>query len=750
MRKSLLVIPLFVLFCSISGFAQQTAIISLSPDSFIFNAVQGGPPPAPQILQIRNDGTGSMTWAFGSGLPSWLSVSPPGPATAPTDVQLTALPGNRPPGTNIFWLKVYSNQAPNSPDSVKIRFTISSPQTAVISLSPDTFNFNAVQGGSPPPPKILQIQNVGTGSMMWTLSEDIPAWLSVSPPGPEFAPRDVQLTALTENLIPGTYSYVLKVYSNEATNSPDSVRINFTISPAQTAAISLSPDTFHFSSVQGDPPPPVQTLQIQNAGTGSMTWTFSEDIPAWLSVSPPGPASAPTDVQLTALPGSLTPGIYSYYLKVYSNQAANSPDSVRVSFIITPAQTAVISLTPDTINFSASQGGDPSGTQTLLIRNTGTGTMVWSFDGGIPEWLSVIPPGPALAPRDVQLTAVPGSLVPGFYSHTLQVFSNQATNSPQTVVVNFEVTEPPVPVLQVSDDILTFEATEGQADPPTQPLTIFNGGGGDLNWNLTSDQSWLFPANASGTNAGNVSVSVSIAGLSAGPHTGHLTITASGASGSPRSVTVNLNISPVLAPASLQVSQASLDFDAQRNQALPPQFIDISNGGQLPLNWTATILHGATWLSINPPSGTDDGTITVSVTTDFTPLTYLDTIKIEAPGAVNAPRFIPVRLNVTTAVGDEPGNRPRSFALFQNYPNPFNPTTKIDFALPRSGHVTLEVFNVVGQRIRVLMDGDLPAGPHSIVWDGRETSGQMVGSGIYFYRLKSQNFSDIKRMVFLK
>ncbi|MGH8004841.1 MAG: BACON domain-containing protein [Limisphaerales bacterium] len=751
MRKSFGAILLFVLFSFLAASAQQTAIISLSPDSFVFSAVQGGPNPAPQILQIRNVGTGPMGWAFGSGIPTWLSVIPSGPATAPADVQLTALTGNRPPGTYIFWLKVYSNEAANSPDSVKVRFTISSSQTAILSLSPDTFNFLADQGSPPPPPQILQIRNVGTGTMGWSFEPGIPSWLSVSPPGPSTAPSDVQLTALTGGLVPGTYSFTLKAFSNEATNSPDSVRVNFTVSPTQTAVLSLSPDTFHFAATQGGPPPPPQTLEIRNAGAGTMNWAFGTGHPSWLSVSPPGPGTAPTDVQLTALPGNLIPGTYSYYLKVYSNQATNSPDSVRISFTITLTQTAVISLTPDdTINFSASQGGNSTAPQTLQIRNVGSGNMTWAFGGGLPAWLSVIPPGPASAPTDVQLTAVPGSLVPGFYSHTLQVFSNQATNSPQSVVVNFEVTDPPVPVLQVSENILTFEATEGQADPPGQPLAIYNGGGGDLNWELVSDQPWLFPASASGTNSGNLDVSVSIAGLAAGPHTGHLTITASGASGSPATVTVNLNISPVLSPASLQVSHPPLDFDVQRNQPIPPKFIDISNGGQLPLNWTATILLGAPWLSINPATGTNDGTITVSVNTDLEPMTYVDTIIIEAAGALNSPRKISVRLNVATDVGDEPGNRPRSFALFQNYPNPFNPTTKIDFALPRSGYTTLEVFNVVGQQIRVLVDGELPAGPHSVVWDGRETSGLMVGSGIYFYRLKSQNFSDIKRAVFLK
>ncbi len=692
MRKSLGAIPLFILFSFLAASAQQTAIISLSPDSFVFNAVQGGPNPPPQILQIRNVGTGSMGWAFGSGIPSWLSVIPPGPSTAPADVQLTALTGSRVPGTYVFWLKVYSSQASNSPDSVKVRFTISSPQTAIIFLSPDTFNFFAIQGGSPPPPETLQIQNTGTGQMGWLFGLGIPSWLSVIPAGPSTAPRDVQLTALPGNLTPGTRSYYLKVYSNEATNSPDSVRITFTVASAQTAVLSLSPDSFHFTALQGGPPPPPQTLEIRNTGAGTMGWAFGTGHPSWLAVSPPGPGTDSADVQLTALPGSWIPGTYSYYLKVYSNQATNSPDSVRITFTITSAQTALISFSPPSFSFNAVQDGPLPVSQTLQISNSGSGILNWSISSDFGE--------------------------------------------PFIDMDGDDQFDPTV------DRFITCNCPENQ----------------DFNFNsqydgegITYSPDWIAPTPVSGTAPSSVTVAVTRTNLPPGTYPGKLTITGN-ATNSPQEVPVNFEVTepPVLSPASLEISHPPLDFNVQRNQPVPPETIVVSNGGQLPLNWSATILHGASWLSINPASGTNDGSITVSVATDLNPMTYADTIVIEAPGALNSPAKIPVRLNITTDVGDEPGNRPRSFTLFQNYPNPFNPTTKIDFALPRSGRATLEVFNVVGQRIRVLFEGELPAGRHSIVWDGRETSGQMVGSGVYFYRLKSQNFSEIKRMVFLK
>ncbi len=89
---------------------------------------------------------------------------------------------------------------------------------------------------------------------------------------------------------------------------------------------------------------------------------------------------------------------------------------------------------------------------------------------------------------------------------------------------------------------------------------------------------------------------------------------------------------------------------------------------------------------------------------------------------------------------------PASFALNQNYPNPFNPATEISFALPMAGDVTLEIYNVVGQRIATLVDGEqYPAGSHAITWDAAE-----FASGMYLYRLQAGEFVETKKMIMLK
>ncbi len=88
---------------------------------------------------------------------------------------------------------------------------------------------------------------------------------------------------------------------------------------------------------------------------------------------------------------------------------------------------------------------------------------------------------------------------------------------------------------------------------------------------------------------------------------------------------------------------------------------------------------------------------------------------------------------------------PLEYALDQNYPNPFNPVTTIQFSLEKAGRTTLEIYNVLGQKVATLVNGELSAGAHRYQWNA---SG--MASGIYFYRLRIQNFVATKKMILVK
>lgn len=99
---------------------------------------------------------------------------------------------------------------------------------------------------------------------------------------------------------------------------------------------------------------------------------------------------------------------------------------------------------------------------------------------------------------------------------------------------------------------------------------------------------------------------------------------------------------------------------------------------------------------------------------------------------------------------DEAEMIPTAFGLSQNYPNPFNPTTSIEFALPEAANVSLEIYNLLGQKVRTLVNGYVSAGYVTTRWDGLDQHGQEVGSGTYIYRLKTSEQSFSKKLVLMK
>ncbi len=112
-----------------------------------------------------------------------------------------------------------------------------------------------------------------------------------------------------------------------------------------------------------------------------------------------------------------------------------------------------------------------------------------------------------------------------------------------------------------------------------------------------------------------------------------------------------------------------------------------------------------------------------------------------------------IDFNLPSAVEDETdqtSQRPTEFELSQNYPNPFNPGTEIEYTLQKPAYVTLQIYNLLGQKVKTLVNEYQPFGSHHIVWDGKNEQGKKVTSGVYFYRLKVNELSETKRMVLLK
>ena len=105
--------------------------------------------------------------------------------------------------------------------------------------------------------------------------------------------------------------------------------------------------------------------------------------------------------------------------------------------------------------------------------------------------------------------------------------------------------------------------------------------------------------------------------------------------------------------------------------------------------------------------------------------------------------------DLTARIADDP-LLPVDFVLHQNYPNPFNAETQIIYELPHAARVTIEVINTMGQHVTTLLDREETAGVHRATWNGADSDGNPVASGIYLYQFKSGDFIETKKRTLLK
>jgi hypothetical protein len=169
--------------------------------------------------------------------------------------------------------------------------------------------------------------------------------------------------------------------------------------------------------------------------------------------------------------------------------------------------------------------------------------------------------------------------------------------------------------------------------------------------------------------------------------------------------------------------------------------------------WTITIIGG---LTVGPLDPGESKKIDILVEAPEKVAAITAALVLSATSAEYAPANCGSSTTIdvqATGVGDDGGSGsllPSQFSLAQNYPNPFNPETQIAFNIAEAGRARLEIFNILGQSVDVLLDEYVPVGQVIRQWDGRDRNGAEVPSGIYFYRLRHNGASVTRQMVLLR
>jgi len=619
-------------------------MLSVSPTTLTFTAEIGGGNPSNQTFSIANSGGGTFNYTV-SETTTWLSVTPtnggpvPPSATETVSLDIAGLTA----GTHQADIRISAVGASGSPDTVHVILVLS--QHPILSITPDSLEFEAEVGAGNPADQVFQIINQGSGTFNYSITAG-KQWLSVTPasggPVPPTVTEIVSVDVTGMSL--GTHQGDITVTSPGIQGSPRTVHVTLTIT--QDPALSVSQDSMMFYAELGGGDPPDQMFQVDNAGTGTLNYVVLESV-SWMSVTPGSGSAPPPTAELVSVDaGNLEAGSYGGDIIVSASGVPGSPDTVHVTLVVT--QDPILSLTPSSLEFVAEVGGSNPSNRSFQILNAGTGSFTYSISENIP-WLAVSPVGGGQVPPSATKTvSVDISQLPaGTYQGDVVVAAQGAQGSPAAVHVNLTVIQHPV--LSLSTDLLDYVAALGGGNPLSQDFQILNLGTGILDYTISESISWLSVTPMTGGPVppdANEVVSVDIADLPAGSYEGDIAVTAVGAENSPDTVHVSLTID---AEPILFVWPPELHFEGEVGSVPNIQTFTIFNLGTGTLSYAVD--ENVPWLSVTPMHGEPvppEATDTVSV--DLSGLeagTYEGYLFVSAPGAQNSPDTVYVTLTVT-------------------------------------------------------------------------------------------------------
>ncbi len=619
------------------------AVLQLTSAALSFSASDGGTNPPGQGVTISNPGIQPLHWSATSVIsdaPHWLSLSPQSGSVAQGANQAVTIGVNVSdllPGIysgTVTFTSQGSEAVKGSPQSVYVSVTVL-PQCTLL-VSPGTLSFAAVHAQSSPAAKVANLSVIPGCStpLHWsaTTTDNGGHWLNINSTSGT-TPASPSVSVNSVNLAAGTYTGAVTFTSGVGTQT---VPVTLTVGQSAMPIMATTPTALFFGGVPGRSSPGTQTITLTNTGSSTMTWnaTAATEVGgAWLAVAPTaGRLFAHQSTSLTVaarLLPSLISDTYNGAITIQGfddagNPAADSPQQIPVIFNVEAACT--ISVAPAALSFTGVADQSGQETQASIINANGacehrlewTASVVTS-DGG--SWLTTTPAAGWVSPTGGAVThvgVVPTGLANNTYTGIVRItatdgVTHQPVGTPQTIMVTLIVQ--PICTLQApSPTQLTFNAVAG-SNPPSQVLTVgVSGNCGDgvtVTPTVTpaSGTGWLTVTPARATiweGRAIFHVIVNSAALAAASYTGSISLSTLDAgitiAGSPRTVGVTLN---VLASPVFSVSSTHLLLHAMSGQTSMPQSVTVTNAGGSTLTWTLSVPSDASWLQVNPTSGSD-------------------------------------------------------------------------------------------------------------------------------------------------
>jgi len=592
-----------------------------------FSMPFAGDNPLPQVVTPASTGTNfnfsTVLISTGTG-GSWLQVSPSGgvlttPESIVVSVNATTLAAGTYTGEILFWEYPSNTLA----ITVPVTLTIAATGASFFDNFPGELSYYMTPGGGLPA-QSFQIRNGGTGTLQWAASAstaDGGAWLSLSAASGT-APSTVTATIAPESLpgeglIAGTYcgQVVLQTAGDVGT-------IPVCVVVGTNVFRQVNPIDFTMPFAGADPLP--QTLTLASTGTNfnfDVAFVSTGTGGAWLKTSPSGGVlTTPEAVTVSVSAGTLPAGTYTGEIIFSEYPSNNMVVTVPVTLTIGATGATFLDNLPGELSFSLAPGETPP-SQTVQIRNGGSGTLNWTASGSTADggnWLT-ISPASGTAPALLTVGIVPASLpneglIAGSYcGEVLVQTTGDAGTIPVCAVVGPNVFSQVNPI--------SFTMVTGGANPLPQTLDIASTGA-NFNFSSTFVSSgtggdWLAISPNGGvlTTPESINVSVNATALPAGTYTAEIVFTEYPSNSMALTVPVTLTIAPTTG-AYFDNLPGQLSFTLAPGGTPPSQPLQIRNAGTGTLHWTASksTADGGSWLTVSPLSGTAPTAVTVSIT----------------------------------------------------------------------------------------------------------------------------------------
>ena len=537
---------------------------------------------------------------------------------------------NLPAGSYTSEVTISAATATNSPRVVSVILNVM-PRPC-LSVAPLTLT-NVTKPGSNAPSQTILIKNTAqTGSLYFSVSATNTPWLSFSPSSYYVSTNDFFVSVIykTTNLAMGVYTSVITVAATGASNSPQYVTVNLTVTNGfgTVSNTVLSPPGGTFTM-----PVPVSMTCATTGAT--IRYTLNSGDPSLGSPAYTGPVTIGTTTTVRA--------------KAFKDGMQQGATTMGTYTII--SSNLALAASSETLVRSVSYGANATGDTFQLWSSGGRDWVSYSLSDNA-SWLSVTPTsGSSTGEHDtISIAYNTSGLNSGVYTGVITASSAYVTNSPYKVAIVMTVLSRPV--FWVSTDAVEQTVEKG-GSPTGQLIRIRNVGGGSMSFSVTTDVAWAWANPASGSSTGEErSVWVNYQGvesLSSGSYPGHIYCTSAQATNSPRIVSLNLTVLP---GPHLAVAPALLENSVGVGQNASGQEFHVSNAGRGVLDYT--IASDSAWLEPGPVSGSStgeqDAVSVVYRTASLSSGTYTGCLTVSAIGAEDAPQLIPVYLSVTGAL----------------------------------------------------------------------------------------------------